>query len=137
MQSRMLRYLYLFILLWCFAAKSNAQSLPISSYGTWDRGGQITNFADPNVDFVMGIEATAKWEDIELVKGTFNFSSFQQELDKAYANNKLIRFSIGVGPDAPLWLYDNDTDSTNNPYPQVRKIYTTGVSGNSSWPFYP
>ena len=137
MRNRAGKYFCFIILFWFFVAKSTAQSLPLSSYGTWDRGGQITNFSDPNVDFVLGIEATAKWEDIELVRGTFDFSFFQQELDKAYANNKLIRFSIGVGPDAPLWMFDNDTNPSNNPYPQVRKIYTSGVSGNSSWPFYP
>lgn len=137
MKNRMIKYSYFFILFWFFVAKSTAQSLPLSSYGTWDRGGQITNFADPNVDFVLGIEATAKWEDIELVKGSFNFSPFQQELDKAFANNKLIRFSVEVGPDAPLWMYDNDTDSTNNAYPQVRKIYTAGGNATSNWPFYP
>jgi hypothetical protein len=120
-----------------FITKSHAQSLPISSYGTWDRGGQITNFADPNVDFVMGIEATAAWENIELVKGTFDFSSLQQELDKAYANNKLIRFSVESGPDSPLWMYDNDTNPNNNPYPQVQKVTTSGGNDKVSWPFYP
>ena len=117
--------------------KLHSQSLPISSYGTWDRGGQITNFADPNVDFVMGIEATAAWEDIELVKGTFDFSSLQQELDKAYANNKLIRFSVEAGPDSPLWIYDNDTNPNNNPYPQVQKVTTSGGNDKPFWPFYP
>ena len=117
--------------------KLHSQSLPISSYGTWDRGGQITNFADPNVDFVMGIEATAAWEDIEFVKGTFDFSSLQQELDKAYANNKLIRFSVEAGPDSPLWIYDNDTNPNNNPYPQVQKVTTSGGNDKPFWPFYP
>ena len=133
------RYIYvtlgLFFLL--MIIKLHSQSLPISSYGTWDRGGQITNFADPNVDFVMGIEATAAWEDIELVKGTFDFSSLQQELDKAYANNKLIRFSVEAGPDSPLWIYDNDTNPNNNPYPQVQKVTTSGGNDKPFWPFYP
>ena len=120
-----------------FSTKSHAQSLPISSYGTWDRGGKITNFADPNVDFVMGIEATEAWKNIEFVKGTFDFSSLQQELDKAYANNKLIRFSVEAGPDSPLWMYDNDTNPNNNPYPQVQKVTTSGGNDKVSWPFYP
>jgi hypothetical protein len=96
------KYIALLNIVLFFITKSEAQSLPISSYGVWDRGGQITDFSDPNVDFVKGIEATARWEDIELVKGTFDFSSLQQELDIAYANNKLIRFSVEVGPDSPL-----------------------------------
>ncbi|MFN0187720.1 MAG: T9SS C-terminal target domain-containing protein, partial [Bacteroidia bacterium] len=129
----MLRYTHLIIVLLFCITKSHAQSLPIASYGTWDRGGRITNFSDPNVDFVMGIEASEKWEDIEHNRGIFDFSSFQQALNKAYANNKLIRFSIDVGPDAPLWMFDNDTNPNNNPYPQVQKVTTSG--GN--WPFYP
>jgi len=131
------KYIVLFGFVVFLITKTAAQSLPISSYGTWDRGGQITNFADPNVDFVRGIEATAAWEDIELVKGIFNFSSLQQELDKAYANNKLIRFSVESGPDSPLWMYDNDTNPNNNPYPQVQKVTTSGGNDKASWPFYP
>ena len=123
------------VLLFCIT-KSQSQSLPISFYGTWDRGGKITNFADPNVDFVLGIEATSNWKDVNLTRGNFDFSFFQQELDKAYFNNKLIRFSINVGPDAPDWMYDNDSDLNNNPYPQVRKITTSGGNDKSRWPYY-
>jgi hypothetical protein len=125
-----------FILLFCFT-KSQSQSLPISSYGTWDRGGKITNFSDPNLDFVLGIEASAKWAEVNQTRGNFDFSFFQQELDKAYANNKLIRFSINVGPDAPVWMYDNDTDPNNNPFPQMRKITTSGGNDKVGWPYYP
>ena len=137
MKHNRYKYLTLGLFFLLMIIKLHSQSLPISSYGTWDRGGQITNFADPNVDFVMGIEATAAWEDIELVKGTFDFSSLQQELDKAYANNKLIRFSVEAGPDSPLWIYDNDTNPNNNPYPQVQKVTTSGGNDKPFWPFYP
>jgi len=131
------KYIILIFALQFFIVKPNAQSLPISSYGAWDRGGKIKNFADPNVDFVKGIEASDKWENIELVKGTFNFSSFQTEIDKAAANNKPIRLSIDVGPDAPLWMYDNDKNPNNNPYPQVQKVTTSGGNAKTGWPFYP
>ena len=137
MKHNRYKYLTLGLFFLLMIIKLHSQSLPISSYGTWDRGGQITNFADPNVDFVMGIEATAAWQDIELVKGTFDFSSLQQELDKAYANNKLIRFSVEAGPDSPLWIYDNDTNPNNNPYPQVQKVTTSGGNDKPFWPFYP
>jgi hypothetical protein len=137
MKHNRYKYVTLGLFFLLMIIKLHSQSLPISSYGTWDRGGQITNFADPNVDFVMGIEATAAWEDIELVKGTFDFSSLQQELDKAYANNKLIRFSVEAGPDSPLWIYDNDTNPNNNPYPQVQKVTTSGGNDKPFWPFYP
>ena len=131
------KYNIVFIALLFCITNSQAQSLPISFYGTWDRGGQITNFADPNVDFVLGIEATSNWGDVNPTPGNFDFSFFQQELDKAYANNKLIRFSINVGPDAPTWMYDADSDPNNNPYPQVRKIKTTGGNDKLKWPYYP
>ena len=137
MNTHLFKYSALFVTMLFCLIKLNAQSLPISSYGTWDRGGQITDFSDPNVDFVLGIEATAAWEDIEVVKGTFDFSSLQQELDKAYANNKLIRFSVEAGPDSPLWMYDNDTNPNNNPYPQVQKVTTSGGNDKPFWPIYP
>ncbi|WP_191963360.1 T9SS type A sorting domain-containing protein [Flavobacterium luteum] len=114
-----------------------AQSLPISSYGVWDRGGKITDFSKSNVDFVMGIEASAKWEDIEHVKGTFNFSSLQTEIDKAYTNNKPIRLSVEVGPDAPLWMYKGEPYSGGITYPQVEKVTTSGGNDKPFWPFYP
>jgi hypothetical protein len=117
--------------------KSHSQSLPISSYGVWDRGGQINDFSDPNVDFVMGIEAAAKWADIELVKGTFDFSSLQTAIDKAATSNKLIRLSVEAGPDTPLWMYDSDTNPNNNLYPQVQKVYTNDGNAKPFWPFYP
>ena len=137
MKHKLYKYLTLGLFFLLIIIKSHSQSLPISSYGTWDRGGKISNFSDPKVDFVMGIEATAAWEDIELVKGTFDFSTLQTALDKAYANNKLIRFSVEVGPDSPLWIYDNDTNPNNNSYPQVQKVSTSGGNDKVGWPFYP
>ena len=131
------KYIALLSFVLFFITKSQAQSLPISYYGTWDRGGKITNFADPNVDFVLGIEATSNWKDVNPAPGNFDFSFFQKELDKAYANNKLIRFSVNVGPDTPDWMYDTDSDPNNNPYPQVRKIITSGGNDKLKWPYYP
>jgi hypothetical protein len=135
--KKLLRYPFLIFLVVFCAVKIRAQSLPISSYGVWDRGGIITNFSDPNVDFVKGIEASEKWENIEHVKGTFNFSSLQTEIDKAVANNILIRLSVEVGPDSPLWMYDDDTNPNNNPYPQVQKVTTSGGNDKVDWPIYP
>lgn len=137
MKTPLLNYSRLLIMLLFCIAKSHTQSLPISSYGVWDRGGKISNFSDPKVDFVMGIEATASWGKIELVKGTFDFSSFQAALDKAFANNKLIRFSVEVGPDTPLWMYKGEPYSGGIPYPQVEKVTTSGGNDKPFWPFYP
>lgn len=90
---------------------NNTEPIPIpviSFYGVWDRGDTIVDYSDPNTDFIMGIETTARWEDIQPNGPThWDFSAFQEKLDAAVANNKLIRFSINVGPDCPLWLFDN------------------------------
>jgi hypothetical protein len=94
--------------------KSQAQSLPITSYGVWDRGGGIPDYSDPNADFVKGIETSASWEDIQPNGPTsWDFSAFQTRLDVAVANDKLIRFSINVGPDCPLWVFDNGVPLVN------------------------
>jgi hypothetical protein len=97
-----------------FITKSHAQSLPISSYGVWDRGGGVADYSDPKADFVKGIETSASWEDIQPNGPTsWDFSAFQAILDVAVANDKLIRFSINVGPDCPLWLFSNGVPLVN------------------------
>ena len=84
------------------------QTLPNSFYGVWDRGDVLVDYSDPNTDFIMGIETSANWEDIQPNGPTdWDFSAFQEKLDAAVANNKLIRFSIAVGPECPSWLFDN------------------------------
>jgi hypothetical protein len=128
---------FLFCNLFFVSAFYSQSALPIESFGVWDRGNVVTDFSDPNVDFIKGIESQEKWEECEVTNNVFNFANFQRDIDRAYASKKYVRFSINVGPDAPLWMYDNDTDSTNNPYPQVQKITTSGGNDKSGWPFYP
>nr|WP_315217827.1 T9SS type A sorting domain-containing protein [uncultured Flavobacterium sp.] len=97
-----------------FSTKSYSQSLPISAYGVWDRGGGVADYSDPKADFVKGIEISANWEDIQPNGPTsWNFSSFQEMLDIAVANDKMIRFSINVGPDCPLWMFQNGVPLVN------------------------
>ena len=128
------------VVLFCIT-KSQAQSLPITSYGVWDRGGGIPDYSAPNADFVKGIETTLDWKDIQAAPGTnCDFSAFQTKLDVAVANDKLIRFSVNVGPDCPLWVFDNgvplvnvisnapknDAYANRNPYypdPEYKKYY--------------
>ena len=90
------------------------QSVPIASYGVWDRGDGIIDYSNPNTDFIMGIETSAVWKDVQPNgPNSWDFSAFQQILDVAVANNKLIRFSINVGPDCPLWLFNNGVPLVN------------------------
>jgi len=94
--------------------KSHSQSLPITSYGVWDRGGGIPDYSSPNADFVKGIETTLDWKDIQAGPGTnCDFTAFQTIIDVAVANDKLIRFSINVGPDCPEWVFDNGVPRVN------------------------
>jgi hypothetical protein len=128
---------FLFCDLFFVSAIYSQSALPVESFGVWDRGNVVTNFSDPNVDFIKGIESQEQWNVCEAIKDNFDFSIFQRDIDKAYANKVYVRFSINVGPDAPLWMYDNDTDSTNNSYPQVQKISTSGGNDKPGWPIYP
>jgi hypothetical protein len=108
------KYIALLSVVLFFITKSHAQSLPISSYGVWDRGGGVADYSDPKADFVKGIETSASWEDIQPNGPTsWNFSAFQQILDVAVANDKLVRFSINVGPDCPLWMFQNGVPLVN------------------------
>ena len=43
-----------------FVTTSQSQSLSVSAYGVWDRGDGVTDFSDPNYDFVLGIESGVK-----------------------------------------------------------------------------
>ena len=82
--------------------------LPSSAYGVWDRGDGITDYADPKFDYIMGIEGGGDWASIQpLSQHKFDFSSIQRTLDNALKYNKLVKLSIGVGPDSPEWLYKN------------------------------
>ena len=93
-----------------FITKSQAQKIavPISSYGVWDRGGGVDDYSDPKADFVLGIEVSATWAEVQSMgPGKFDFSQFQEVLNTAAKYHKIVKISINVGPNSPLWLYDN------------------------------
>ena len=116
-----------------FITKSHSQSLPITSYGVWDRGGGIPDYSSPNADFVKGIETSLDWKDIQAGPVTnCDFSAFQTILDIAVANNKLIRFSVNVGPDCPLWVFDNDV-----PRVELTNVATKNLAYANRNPYYP
>ena len=83
-------------------------AVPINTYGVWDRGEGIEDYSDPKADFVLGIEVSAKWSDIQSNgPDKFDFSTFQNTLDRAAKYHKIVKVSVNVGPDSPAWLYDN------------------------------
>ena len=97
------------VLLFCtHIAQAQKIAVPISSYGVWDRGGGVDDYSDPKADFVMGIEVSATWAEVQSMGASkFDFSMFQKVLDKAAKHHKIVKISINVGPNSPLWLYDN------------------------------
>lgn len=110
MKIQTIKYVFLGITLFFFSNVLKAQkvAVPISAYGTWDRGGGIDDYSNPKADFVMGIEVSAKWSEVQPKGPTkYDFSMFQQVLDKAAKYHKIVKMSIDVGPYSPLWIYDN------------------------------
>jgi len=88
--------------------KAQKIAVPINTYGVWDRGGGIDDYSDPKADFVLGIEVSATWAEVQSKgPGKFDFSAFQEVLDKAAKHHKIVKVSINVGPNSPLWLYEN------------------------------
>ncbi len=103
-------YSFVLIAIFIFNNVLTAQKIavPISAYGTWDRGGGIEDYSDPKADFVMGIEVGARWSEVQSNgPDKFDFSIFQEVLDKAAKYHKIVKMSIDVGPNSPLWIYDN------------------------------
>jgi len=103
-------YSFVLIAIFIFNNVLTAQKIavPISAYGTWDRGGGIEDYSDPKADFVMGIEVGARWSEVQSNgQDKFDFSIFQEVLDKAAKYHKIVKMSIDVGPNSPLWIYDN------------------------------
>ena len=103
------KYLLLFfILIYQNNLVAQRVALPSNSYGVWDRGDGIADYENPKFDYIMGIEGGDQWDNIQRVSpNDFDFSSIQKTLDNALKYNKLVKLSIGVGPDSPEWLYKN------------------------------
>lgn len=110
MKKCLLRYLNYIIPIFIGVNTLYAQktTVPVSSYGVWDRGGSIQDYSDPLVDYVMGIETSEKWEEIQKNgPGKYDFSTFQDALNKAYKYNKKVKISVNVGPYSPFWIYEH------------------------------
>jgi len=103
------KYVLVFIvLIYQNNAVAQRVALPSNAYGVWDRGDGIADYADPAFDYIMGIEGGGDWASIQRISpNDFDFSSIQRTLDNALKYNKLVKLSIGVGPDSPEWLYKN------------------------------
>ncbi|MFM9032245.1 MAG: beta-galactosidase, partial [Opitutaceae bacterium] len=96
---------------------------PPSSFGVWDRG----NTYDPkDYPFLKGLAFNQDWARIEPVAGVFDWSALDGAMESAVAKNQYIYLSIGVGPDAPAWIYQQGVPAEK-----------TDGQMHDAWPVYP
>lgn len=96
---------------------------PPTAFGVWDRG---SSFEPKDYPFLRGLAFNQKWADVEKQPGIFDWSALDQAMDTALARNQFIYLSLGVGPDAPEWIYTHGV-------PRVE----TRNQIHDSWPVYP
>jgi hypothetical protein len=96
---------------------------PVNSYGVWDRS---DSFNPKDYPFLKGLAFNQAWKDIEKTPGAFDWSSLDHALEAALQRNQYLYLSLGVGPDAPKWIYTNGVPSVK-----------TGNQPHDSWPVYP
>ncbi|MCX6309191.1 MAG: T9SS C-terminal target domain-containing protein [Bacteroidia bacterium] len=96
---------------------------PSSAFGVWDRG---SSFDPKEYPYLKGIAYNEKWSDIERLQGVFNWSSLDKAMETAVSRNQFIFLSLGVGPDAPEWIYTQGVPS----------VYCNDQI-HDSWPVYP
>ena len=116
----------IFLLVFVFAVIANpafAQHsiLPINSYGVWDRSNAFNISVDTAYNYLRGISADVFWKDVQTTDSSnYNWSAIQTILQTAFNQNQMVNISVGVGPDAPDWIYSNGvpaviTDDTAHP----------------------
>jgi hypothetical protein len=103
---------YLFALITCSFCTppvfGQGSILPLNSYGVWDRSNAFDISVDSDYNYLRGIGATIAWKDIQPSDSIhYDWSAFQTILQNAYSNNQMVKVSIDVGPDAPVWIYAN------------------------------
>jgi hypothetical protein len=96
---------------------------PPSSFGVWDRG---DTFDPRQYPFLKGLAFNQDWADIEKQPGVFDWSGLDRAMASAVERNQFIYLSLGVGPDAPTWIYTKGV-------PAVK----TDNQIHDSWPVYP
>ena len=96
---------------------------PPAAFGVWDRG---SSFDPKDYPFLKGLAFNQKWADLEKRPGVYDWSALDDAMDAAAKRGQYIYLSLGVGPDAPDWIYGQGV-------PRVvckdQKV--------DSWPVYP
>lgn len=120
---RSLTLLGLIVLLGSGLLRGVRAAPPASAFGVWDRG---SSFDPADHPFLRGLAFNAKWADVEPRPGVFDWKVLDQALELAVRRNQFIYLSLGVGPDAPGWIYAEGV-------PAVK----TENQMHDSWPVYP
>ncbi|MCX7012028.1 MAG: beta-galactosidase [Candidatus Sumerlaeota bacterium] len=97
---------------------------PASSFGVWAKG---VTFDPTDYPFVRGWTADLPWSDVEREPGVFDWSGLDQAIDKAFQNGMYLYASLGVGPEAPDWIYEHG----------VPKVFTDDTKHLGKWEYYP
>jgi hypothetical protein len=93
--------------------------VPASSFGVWDRG---ASFDPKEYPFL-----NATWGEVETQPGVFDWSGLDQAVEKAFQNKIFLYLSLGVGPEAPEWIYAHG----------VPKVFTDDERHLGKWKYYP
>ncbi len=107
-------YLFNIISFICCTFSVHAQTtiLPVISYGVWDRSNAYNISVDTDYNYLRGKSADVNWEDVQANNSNqYDWSAIQTILQAAYLNNQMVNISVGVGPDAPAWIYANGVPS--------------------------
>jgi hypothetical protein len=90
----------------------------------WDRGATFDPQAYP---FLKGMPFNATWGEVEKQPGVFDWSGLDRAVEKAFQKKVYLYLSLGVGPEAPAWIYANG----------VPEVFTDDEMHRSKWKSYP
>jgi len=97
---------------------------PVNTFGVWAKG---VTFDPQEYPFVKGWTADLPWSDVERQPGVFDWSDLDQAVDKAFQKKMYLYLSLGVGPEAPDWIYEHG----------VPKVVTDDTKHLGKWKYYP
>lgn len=98
--------------------------VPASFFGVWARD---DSFDPKQYPFLKGFAFNAAWREVERQPGVFDWSRLDQAMEKAVQQKTPLYLSLGVGPEAPEWIYAHG----------VPKVFTDDELHKSKWPYYP
>lgn len=115
---------HLLPLILALAAAPLHSEVPPSSFGVWDRG---ASFDPRQYPFLKGLSFNATWAEVETQPGVFTWTGLDEAMEKARRNQVFLYISLGVGPEAPEWIYTQG----------VPKVVTDDERHLGKWPHYP